>query len=117
MHDFQKQIIKQYIDQIWLECLKRLFKWHISLYQTMCHKSSEVSRVSWWMAHYKSPTPKRHYAYANSEKVLQLDKGPLRAVDRKAKKDRIKTADHYFNKQGKKCYKGTKHLRSTETLE
>ncbi|CAL1151064.1 unnamed protein product [Cladocopium goreaui] len=75
---------------------------------------STVSRVSWWMAHYKSPTPKRHYAYANSEKILQLDKGPLRAVDRKAKKDRIKTADHYFNKQGKKCYKGTKHLRSTE---
>ena len=69
------------------------------------------------MAHYKSPTPKRHYAYANSEKIHELDKGPLRAVDRKAKKDRIITAEHYFNKQGKKCYKGTKHLRPTETLE
>ena len=63
------------------------------------------------MAHYKSPTPKRHYAYANSEKIHELDKGPLRAVDRNI------TAEHYFNKQGKKCYKGTKHLRPTETLE
>lgn len=43
--------------------------------------------------------------------------GPLREWQRPDKKDRIKTAQHYFNKNGKKCYKGTQHLRATEILE
>ena len=33
--------------------------------------------VQWWMAHYSSATPKRHYAYGNSEEILRFDKGRL----------------------------------------
>ncbi|CAE7853885.1 unnamed protein product, partial [Symbiodinium microadriaticum] len=36
-----------------------------------------VSKVSFWMAHYMSKTPKRHYMYSNSCVVGRLNKGRL----------------------------------------
>ncbi|CAE7202557.1 unnamed protein product [Symbiodinium necroappetens] len=36
-----------------------------------------VFRVSWWVAHYGSQTPKRHYAWCNSEYVKGLCRGRL----------------------------------------
>ena len=38
---------------------------------------SEVTRVSWWMAHYGGLSPKRHYAWSNSPAIKRLDKGRL----------------------------------------
>lgn len=40
--------------------------------------SSKVQCVKWWMGHYQSKTPKRHYAYGNTCVILGLDRGRLR---------------------------------------
>lgn len=66
------------------------------------------------MGHYKADTPKRHYAYGNSKAIKKIDKGKLAGWKPKASK--VVTAQHYVDKSGKKRYKGTKQLRSTETL-
>lgn len=64
------------------------------------------------MGHYKADTPKRHYAYGNSKAIKKIDKGKLAGWKPKASK--VVTAQHYVDKSGKKRYKGTKQLRSTE---
>ena len=76
--------------------------------------NTQVQCVKWWMAHYKADTPKRHYAYGNSKAIKRIDKGKL--VGWKPKASKVVTAQHYVDKSGKKRYKGTKKLRSTETL-
>lgn len=78
---------------------------------------SKVARVAWWMGHYQAPTAKRHWAYANSQEILVLDQGKLHKWQRKDKKDRIQTAEHYIDRNGKRRYKGTQALRATETLD
>ena len=80
-----------------------------------CSKN-EVHCVKWWMAHYQSSTPKRHYAYCNSHYIHRLDKGVLQGW-KKHKDQKVVTAVHYTDASGKKRYKGTKQLRSTETLD
>ena len=67
------------------------------------------------MGHYGSCTPKRHYAYSNSQVIHRIDKGRLQGWKPKAGK--VVTAEHYVDGSGKKRYKGTKHLRGTETLD
>lgn len=67
------------------------------------------------MGHYKSKTPKRHYAFGNTAVILGLDRGVLRKVKHTVGK-KIKTVEHYLDKTGAKRYKGTSHLRSTENL-
>ena len=69
------------------------------------------------MGHYDAPTPKRHYGYSNSCEILKLDRGSLQMSRRKPKGDRIKTAVGYTDRNGKRRYKGTKHLRATENLD
>lgn len=76
---------------------------------------AQVTRVAWWMAHYMGPTPKRHFAYSNSAAVGRLDRGVLSGW--KKRENKVKTAVAYVDKQGKKRYKGTPALRSTEMLE
>ena len=66
------------------------------------------------MAHYRAPTPKRHYAYSNSKVIHRIDKGRLAGW--KPRGEKVTTAEHYTDASGKKRYKGTKALRSTETL-
>ena len=79
--------------------------------------------VKWWMAHYKSLTPKRHYLFANSPFYSFLDLGPLRKLKAaKAGKpepsqDKVVTVKHYRDKNGKKRWQGTDKLRGTECLE
>ena len=77
----------------------------------------EVAKVNWWMRHYGSATPKRHYGYSNSQVVTRLDKGKLYEHQRPPREKRIRTADAYIDKHGKKRYKGNKNLRPTENLE
>ena len=67
------------------------------------------------MGHYHAPTPKRHFAYSNSPVIGNLDRGVLSGWKKREQK-KVKTAITYMNKQGKKCYKGTPELRSTENL-
>lgn len=69
------------------------------------------------MQHYSSPTAKRHYGFSNSREVLRLDKGKLREDQRPPKKNRVKTADSYYDRKGVKRWKGNKNLRRTEILE
>ena len=71
---------------------------------------SQVRRVSWWMSRYGAPSPKRQYAWANSPAILRLDVGWKRM------KPTLKTCEQYLNKKGKKCWKGTAKLKSTEIL-
>ena len=66
------------------------------------------------MAHYSSRTAKRHYLYANTPAVLKLDKGKL--VGWKNKDSKVKSAVKYVDGSGKQRYKGTEHLRATESL-
>ena len=78
---------------------------------------AQVFRVGWWMAHYASCTPKRHFAYANSPWIRKLDKGVLQWKNRLAQgHKKVQTAVTYRSKSGKKCYKGTKALKKTEYL-
>ena len=86
-----------------------------SLYQHFPHLA-QVTRTQWWMGHYHAPTPKRHFAYSNSPVIGNLDRGVLSGWKKREQK-KVKTAITYMNKQGKKCYKGTPELRSTENID
>ena len=69
------------------------------------------------MRHYASRTPKRHWAYSNSNQVSKLDRGRLTGWKRKSMEEGgAPTAIVYKNKAGKTCYKGTAALKKTETL-
>lgn len=84
--------------------------------------SFEVTVVKWWMGHYGSATPKRHYLYANSHFYSSLDLGPLRKIKNRMgekqepPKDKVITVKHYRDKQGKQRWQGTDKLRGTECL-
>ena len=79
--------------------------------------------MKWWMAHYQSVTPKRHYMYANSSFYSLLDLGPLRKIKtakgrkQEPAKEKVVTVKHYRDKQGKKRWQGTDKLKGTERLE
>ncbi|CAL1154504.1 unnamed protein product [Cladocopium goreaui] len=73
-----------------------------------------VCKVKWWMQHYSAKTPKRHYGYANTRAVMELDRGKLTKDQRKPRHERIKTADAYYDKHGVRRYKGNANLRPTE---
>ena len=70
----------------------------------------QVWKVGWWMAAFGGPSPKRHWAYANSSSILKLNR-PWQRV-----RSSIATVIRYENKVGKQCYKGTRALRATEIL-
>ena len=79
----------------------------------------QVHKSSWYMLHYGGPTPKRHYAFSNSQWVAKLDLGKLRGWAQRKKV--LKTigkgydlVDHYIDAQGKKRWKGNRLLRSSE---
>lgn len=71
--------------------------------------------VKWWMGHFGSSTPKRHYAFANSAQIHRVDMGKLEGwkSDPRIKK---KSADRYRDAAGQLRYKGNENLRGTECL-
>lgn len=77
---------------------------------------SKVTRVAWWMKHYGSSTPKRHYCYSNSPAVVRLDKGKLQGWKRDKDPDAPKTAVAYIDRHGIQRFKGTAALKRTEML-
>lgn len=76
----------------------------------------KVSTVKWWMQHYKAPTAKRHYGYANSPVVRRLDRGTLQRTKHGSDQQKIQTCEKYYDGSGKLRYKGTRHLKGTEPL-
>ena len=75
------------------------------------NKHAEVFRVSWWMAHYGGPSPKRHVGFGNSREIQSLDRGRLR---RAAHKTRVRTTNRRHNSSGKECWTGNQELRASE---
>ena len=75
-----------------------------------------MSTVKWWMQHYKAPTAKRHYGYANSPVVRRLDRGTLQRTKHGSDQQKIQTCEKYYDGSGKLRYKGTRHLKGTEPL-
>ena len=78
-------------------------------FKALCDKV-RIHKVAWYMLHYGSRTPKRHFAYSNSDCVLRLNRGKLRGWKRAVSGHTVK---HYV-KNSKKKYVGTKHLKTTE---
>ena len=78
------------------------------------HCMPQVYRISWWMAHYGSESPKRHLALTNNAWAHKLNMGKRTKDDRK--KCTKKTVVKYQSKSGRASYKGTKELKSTQTL-
>ena len=67
------------------------------------------------MKHYDAKTAKRHIGFANSAIIRRLDKGKLQ-VERGPKKSQvIQTCAKYQDRSGKLRYKGTSHLRDTQS--
>ena len=75
---------------------------------------NQVTQVRWWMGHYQSSTPKRHWGAGNSTLISRLDKGVLQGW--KKKKGGPTPVLKYIDSQGVKRYKGTADLRKTEKL-
>ena len=74
---------------------------------------TKVAKTCFWMAHYQAETPKRHYVFSNSQKILPLDKGKL---DRSTFQTKKQTVIKYHDKNNVARYKGSEHLRGTELL-
>lgn len=70
---------------------------------------------------YGSETPKRHLAYCNSAAIALLDLGRLEGWCKKVQQQdqsgvsRKKTVQKYVDKNGRERYKGTVHLKGTES--
>ena len=76
-----------------------------ALYQKL-----KVYKVAWYMLHYGSRTPKRHFAYSNSPAVAKFSRGQLRGWRKLASGNVVK---HYVDGKGKKRFVGTKLLKGT----
>ena len=82
---------------------------------------SQVHRTAWWMLHYGGPTPKRHVAWSNSPHISFLDLGKLRGWAKRKRELEAKgngpqpLVHKYFDKSGKRRYKGSRSLKSSES--
>ncbi|CAL1130806.1 unnamed protein product [Cladocopium goreaui] len=79
-----------------------------------------VHRTTWYMLHYGGPTPKRHVAWANSRHIGRLNLGRLIGWAKRKRELASRgqappqLVQKYFDKSGKRRYKGTSKLRSSE---
>lgn len=92
---------------------KQQFSWH--------YCSLQVSKACWHMIHYGGPTPKKHYALSNSPDISKLNRGKFCMKKWLKKKQELqkeglhqKLVEQYTDSNGKKRWKGTKALRSSE---
>ena len=84
------------------------FEWFPRFRRIM--EMSRVWKVAWYMLHYGSKTPKRHFAWSNSRAILRLSRGKLRGWKRPATGHTVK---HYYDKKGRKRFCGTRLLKQT----
>ena len=77
----------------------------------------QVFKTSWWMAHYGGKSPKRHKAFSNNKWCGAFNKGKLNVRQfSKKQKPEDRTATHYVDQQGRKRWKGTPALKSSQNL-
>ena len=81
--------------------------------------TAQVHKATFYLLHYGGPTPKPLFAFSNSRHVERLNKGPLKGwmEKKKALKDSGKSKDlviKYIDGHGKRRYKGSSELRSSE---
>lgn len=76
----------------------------------------EVHKAVWYMYHFGGPTPKKHYAFANSAAIKLLWQGRLQGWAKKPKDEREKnkTTTVYKDKSGKTRFKGNANLKRSE---
>lgn len=80
----------------------------------------EAWAARWWMAHYKSLTPKRHVCWSNSEAVRMLDLGKLHKFDYESStyKENQTTKKTISKTTGKKQFTGQRaKLKNTQYLD
>ncbi|CAL1142008.1 unnamed protein product [Cladocopium goreaui] len=78
-----------------------------------------VHNTSRYMLHYGGPTPKRHYAFANTHHIDKLNLGQLRGWIQKKEAltelgQTYDLVDKYVDASGQPRWKGNKRLRSSE---
>ena len=78
-------------------------------FRSLC-AAVKIHKVVWYMLHYGAKTPKRHFAWSNSDIVCRLNRGRLRGWKKAHSNQTVK---HYI-KNSKKKYVGTKNLKKTE---
>ncbi|CAJ1435264.1 unnamed protein product [Effrenium voratum] len=92
-----------------------MLPWHPRIRQ-LFRSLPKVFATSWWMGHYKSPSPKRHIGWCNADTIQRLDLGVLcRAAQRKMKDAGFQSAVTYTSRAGKKAFKGSAQLKQTQT--
>ena len=74
----------------------------------------EVYRSCWWMRLYKSPSPKRHVAYANTTWVERFNLGRLIGWKPYMNPDHQTTVHCVDPVTGKKKWHGSRHLKKTQ---
>ena len=87
-----------------------------AMVRILLEQFTQVHRVYWHMLHDGGPTPKRHWAVANSKHISRLWRGKLTGWKNKSKEEREKksTTIKYVDKAGKARYKGSKNLKKSE---
>lgn len=79
----------------------------------------QAYRISWWMMHWGSRSPKRHTAIVNNKKFVFLNRGRLTKVQRERlayKGTSFKPTRRYHSREGRPRWNGTKQLKETQTL-
>ena len=74
----------------------------------------EVYRSCWWMRLYKSPSPKRHVANANTAWVEKFNLGRLIGWKPSMNPDHQTTVCWVDPVTGKKKWHGSRHLKKTQ---
>lgn len=94
----------------------RIPTWQVPLPSiSPCGGVPQVFNVAWWMRHFGSPTPKRSKAYSNSKVIGKLNQGRLKRADAYVPPE-DRTTDQYTDQAGRKRYKGSKKLKSSQHL-
>lgn len=80
--------------------------------------SREVYRVTFWMKHFGSSTAKRTCIWSTSKLITAFWWGVLTKKEAKKKtgKQQLKPVKQYFDKTGRKRFKGTLDLTKTGHL-
>ena len=78
----------------------------------------QVLRISFWMAHYKSITPKRTKLWSSSPVIARFWKGGLRKAEMeilRAQNPTLPPCKQYTDSDGSKKFQGTASLKATQS--
>ena len=80
---------------------------------------TQVFKISFWMAFFNHPSPKRTCCWSTRPEIRGFWLGKLTKQAREAQKKKhpnFKTCIKYIDKQGKKRFHGSKQLKSSGSL-